>query len=39
MKDFVSDQKESTLIGSFSDSNGAKQRAENLLASLTAQAW
>ena len=37
---FVSaDGKEATLIESFSDSDGAKQRAENLLASPIAQEW
>ena len=37
---FVSaDWKEATLIESFSDSDGAKQRAENLLASPIAQEW
>ena len=37
---FVSqDGKEATLIESFTDSEGAKQRAENLLASPIAQEW
>ena len=37
---FVSqDGKEATLIESFTDSDGAKQRAENLLASPIAQEW
>ena len=37
---FVSpDGKEATLIESFTDSDGAKQRAENLLASPLAQEW
>ena len=37
---FVSvDGKEATLIELFSDSDGAKQRAENLLASPIAQEW
>ena len=35
----LADGKEATLIESFTDSDGAKQRAENLLASPIAQEW